>query len=452
MNHKTTRRSAAATLTAIAVAASGVIAAGPAAADPVTEVSGQLADSTPYRFIVPEDWNGTVFVELDFAASATPSAAVEHLVARGAAYGGTTRSVTGWNIAAAIDNQIEALERFEDAVGPSTQRIATGSSMGGFVAAGVAQRHPDEIDGVASFCGGLSGSVSQWNQKLDTVFVLSELLDPEGVLPVVGIQDVNASVAAWRAHLAAAQSTPEGRARIALAAAIGQLPAWSQSAPRPTVRDIDAYQAGWYGALAGDGLPYIGQAMSSRRSIEAVVGGNPSWNDGIDYAEQLGLASAEDRRVVERLYSAAGLSLDADLATVNAGERITADPAAVDRFAQGIEFDGRLSVPVITMSNVGDQISTVAQQSEYQDVVDSAGNTSLLRQTYVESVGHCAFSNAEKVAAIDALLDRLATGRWGGLTHATMNLAAEELELGAARFIHEKPADFNRPFVPAPAV
>ena len=56
-----------------------MIAAAPAAAEPVTEVSGQLADSTPYRFIVPEDWNGTVFVELDFAASPTLSAAVEPL-------------------------------------------------------------------------------------------------------------------------------------------------------------------------------------------------------------------------------------------------------------------------------------------------------------------------------------------------------------------------------------
>ena len=192
--------------------------------------------------------------------------------------------MTGWNIAAAIDNQIEALERFEDAVGPAAQRIATGSSMGGFVAAGVAQRHANEIDGVASFCGG-SGSVSQWNQKLDTVFVLSQLLDPEGVLPVVGIQDVNASVAAWRERLAAAQSTPEGRA-IALAAAIGQLPAVAVGTATHGSRHR-CVSGGWHGALAGDGLPYIGQAMSSRRSIEAVVGGNPSWNDGIDYAEQL---------------------------------------------------------------------------------------------------------------------------------------------------------------------
>ncbi|UUT34712.1 hypothetical protein [Microbacterium elymi] len=80
---------------------------------------------------------------------------------------------------------------------------------------------------------------------------------------------------------------------------------------------------------------------------------------------------------MKRLYRAAGLSLDDDLATVDAGERIAADPAAVNRLERGIEFDGALSVPVLTMSNIGDQISTVAQQSEYQDVVDAAGNRAL---------------------------------------------------------------------------
>ena len=427
------------------VAAGLAFTATPAVADEGERVvEGALADTTPYRFVVPDDWNGTVFIDMDFAAGPV-SEAEQALIDEGAAYGGTTRTVTGWNIGGAIANQIEALDAFVAEVGEPEQAITMGSSMGGFIAAATGELHPDRIDGVVAACGGLSGTVSQWNQKLDTVFVLSELLDPEGTLPVVDIPaDVPGAQQAWIDHLTAAQQTPEGRARIALAAAIGQLPAWSQAIADPDPRDAETYQAAWFSALAGDPLPYIGQAMSSRRTSTLQFGGLPSWNTGIDYVEQLRKASPEARRVVADLYDQAGLSLDDDLATVNAAERHEADPDAVARFAATYEFTGDISVPTITLNNVGDQISTVAQQSAYEERVKKAGNASLLRQTYVASAGHCAFTAAETVAAAHVLLDRLESGRWAPTTANHMNAAAEALDLGEARFIRFHPDHFNR--------
>lgn len=433
------------TALASAVAVGLVLTGAPALADTGDRVlEGTLADSTPYRFVVPDDWNGTVFIDMDFAAGPVGEAE-QALIDDGAAYGGTTRTVTGWNIGGAIANQIEALDVFTAAVGEPARAITMGSSMGGFVAAATGELHPDRIDGVVAACGGLSGTVSQWNQKLDTVFVLSELLDPEGTLPVIDIPaDVAGAQRAWIDHLTAAQQTPEGRARIALAAAIGQLPAWSQAIADPDPRDAAAYQQAWFGALAGDPLPYIGQAMSSRRTSTLQFGGLPSWNTGIDYVEQLRKASPEARRVVAELYAQAGLSLDADLAAVNAADRHEADPAAVGRFAATYEFTGEISVPTVTLNNVGDQISTVAQQSAYEERVTKAGNASLLRQTYVASAGHCAFSAAETVAAAQVLLDRLASGHWGAITANHMNAAARALDLGEARFIRFHPDHFNR--------
>jgi hypothetical protein len=275
--------------------------------------------------------------------------------------------------------------------------------------------------------------------------VLARLLDPEGTLPVEDVPaDIESARTAWLTRLAEAQQTPEGRARIALAAAIGQLPAWSQSIADPDPRDAERYQAAWYGALAGDPLPYIGQAMSSRHTSTVVFGGMPSWNTGVDYAEQLRKASAESRHVVAALYKEAGLSLDDDLSTVNAGERVEADPAAVERFAASYEFTGEISVPTVTLNNVGDQISTVAQQHEYEERVRRAGNASLLRQTYVASAGHCNFTAAETLAATQLLLDRLDTGHWRSAIARQMNRAAEDLEMGEARFVMYQPDRFNR--------
>jgi pimeloyl-ACP methyl ester carboxylesterase len=450
---------------ATVVAAVALTCAGPAAAAPPpggepclpdsparpTCISGTLADGTPYAFAVPADWNGTVVVALDYADGGESEPLTERLLADGVARGGTTRTVTGWNIRAAIDNQAEALARFEHAYGPARHAIASGSSMGGFVAAGAAQVHPDAFDAAVPFCGGLGGSVAQWNQKLDTVFVLERLVAPG--LPVIDIpEDVEGARKAWIDALAAAQDTPQGRARIALAAAIGQLPGWGanpdgSAPPRPDDRDPAALERGAYLALAGGPLPYIGQAMSSRRQLTAVSGGNPSWNTGVDYAAQLRAAEPALHRAVRALYAEAGLDLRADLDALAAAPRIEADPAAVERFARGIVFDGDLRIPVLTVSNIGDQISTVAQQQFYGEKVRRAGKNALLRQTYVESVGHCAFSPAEQHAALRVMVERLDTGRWPATDARSMNRRASELGAEPApRYLEFTPPRFNRPY------
>src|SRR5690606_12927201 len=114
-------------------------------------------------------------------------------------------------------------------------------------------------------CGGLSGSVGQWQSKLDAVYVAKMLLAPDDPnLPVINVPDDFATTArpAWLAMFAKAQQTPEGRARIALAAVLGQLPTWSvASKPKPAGWDLAALQEGLYDSLAGGPLPLIGQAM-----------------------------------------------------------------------------------------------------------------------------------------------------------------------------------------------
>ena len=398
-------------------------------------VDGELADGTPYLFVTPHRWNGTVVVGLDFADSGPTDPLTALLTARGIAVGGTTRAVTGWNIAQAIDNQAEALARFEAAAGPARWAIASGKSMGGFVSAGAAQVHPDAFDAAIPFCGGLSGAVAQWNQKLDTVFTLKTLLFPDTDLPVTGIPaDVAGAQQAWVDALARAQATPQGRARIALAGAIGQLPQWGAAAdgsPTPRPADVAARQEGTYLALAGGALPYIGQAMSSRRQIEQLAGGNPSWNTGVDYARQYG-----GDPVVRELYRSAGLDLGADLARLAGAPRVSADPTAVEYLWNGIVFDGELRIPVLTVNGTGDQISTVAQQQFYGAVVRSAGRSPLLRQTYVETVGHCTFTAEEQETAIDVMLTRLRTGHWPSTSPQAMG----------GRYVPYRPPVFNRPF------
>lgn len=129
---------------------------------------------------------------------------------------------------------------------------------------------------------------------------------------------------------------------------------------------------------------------------------------------------------------------------MNAGDRVEADPDAVERFAASYEFTGEISVPTLTLNNLGDQISTVAQQHKYEERVRVAGNLPLLRQTYVASAGHCAFSTAETLTAANVLIERLETGRWSPTTANHLNRAAEALDQGESRFVNYHPDRFNR--------
>jgi pimeloyl-ACP methyl ester carboxylesterase len=448
--------------TSSAVAVAVVLAAGvPAAAQaaqagtpcaglPARCADGQLTDGTPYTFAKPDRWNGTVLVDLDFAAGGLTSPLTASLLERGYAVGGTTRTISSWNIARAIDNQAEALGRFEAAFGRARYAIAEGRSMGGMVAAGVAQVYPGRFAAAIPMCGGLGGAVGQWNQKLDTVFTLKTLLFPDAALPVTGIPaDVPGTQQQWLTAVASAQSSAAGKARIALAAAIGQLPGWGLApdgspTPVPADHDVDGVEQGMYLALAGGPLPYLGQAVSSRRTIEQLAGGNPSWNTGVDYARQFAEAAPEQRNAVRRLYERAGLDLPADLGRLAAAPRVPADPAAVRYLERGIVFTGELRIPVLTVNGTGDQISTVAQQQSYGSLARRTGTESRLRQTYVQTAGHCTYTTGEQQAAIDRMLTRLRTGHWPDTAPRTMNALSAAVDGVAGRYLSFVPPRFNR--------
>ena len=60
-------------------------------------------------------------------------------------------------------------------------------------------------------------------------------------------------------------------------------------------------------------------------------------------------------------------------------------------------------------------------------MVGEAKDSALLRQTFVHRVGHCEFSPAETITAMQTLELRLATGKWKDLTPTDLNKEAEAL-------------------------
>ncbi len=109
------------------------------------------------------------------------------------------------------------------------------------------------------------------------------------------------------------------------------------------------------------------------------------------------------------------------------GSHISADPAAVDYLSQNIIFNGQISVPVLTLHTTDDDVVSVENEQAYADVVARAFNSPLLRQIFVHRGGHCNFTEAETIAALQILTQRLDTGTWPKLNPDDLNTAAKRL-------------------------
>ena len=414
----------------------------------VQTLEGKLDDGTSYRIDRPEDWNGTLLVGLDYAgrdplAAGEAGAANRYLIEHGFALAGTTRAVTGWAIQLAARNALQTLDIFTQKFGKPKYAVEFGGSMGGHTAAVTLQAYPTRWNGAVIMCGGLSGTVGQWQGKFDGLWVAKTLVAPESSLPVIHIPKdfQTAALPAWRQMFATTGQTPQGKARAALAAIFAQMPDWSdRTKPRPASDDLEAREDGLVHNLITGLLP---QAMSSRSQIETLSGGNITSNNDVDYAELLKKIDKEG--LAAKIYAQAGLDLSVDLALLAKAPRISADPAAIAYVASGV-FDGALAAPVLTMSGIGDPISTVPSQESYASAVARAGKSSQLRQVYTASTGHCGFTPAETVAAVEVLKHRLDSGKWDDTSMKAMNDLSATTLIGPSRFIDFTPPPFGRPY------
>ena len=415
-------------LTASSAAASASTTCGGSGS--ITTQPGTLDDGATYLLECPAGkWNGTLFLySHGYVVPGSPNPARDvgdpvtraWLLASGFALAGSSYATTGWAIQQALPDQIHTLDAFDSTYGTPARTIAWGHSLGGIITAGLIQDYPNRFTAALPMCGVLAGGVATWNTALDSAFAFKELIDPS--IQIVNITDpgnlTNGEVA-----VAAAQATPQGRARLALVAALADTPGWfTPLSPEPAASDYAAQEANQFLWDQQVDFPF---ALAFRAELEARAGGNPSWNAGVNYVEDL--AKSADLEEVIALYHQAGLSLTEDLRTLNRAPRISADPAAVRYLAQNVAFDGDISIPVLTMHTTGDGLVVPENEQAYRSVVDRAGNGRLLRQIFVDRAGHCTFTPAETITAVQTLLNRLGTGHWNVPDPAGLNAEAAAL-------------------------
>jgi len=429
----------------------------------VSTVNGKLADGAAYLIQCPAGaWNGTLYLyshgyvtpgSANPAQDAGDPVTAAWMLSHGYALAGSSYASTGWAIAQALPDQISTLNTFGGRYGKPRTTVAWGHSLGGIITAGLIQDYPKQFDAALPMCGVLSGGVATWNTGLDSAFAFQQLIDSS--VQVVNITNPTANLQAAEAAGAKAQQTPQGRARLALVSALGDTPGWfTPLSSEPAATDYAAQEANQFLWGSQVTFPF---AFALRAELEARAGGNPSWNTGVNYVADL--AKSADLKEVIALYKAAGLSLGRDLLTLNSAKRIKANPNAEAYLIKNISFDGGISVPVLTMHTTGDGLVVPENEQAYSSAVKRAHKANLLRQVYVSRAGHCAFTPAETVTAVQTLENRLSTGQWNVPRPASLNKAAAALGPGlnifssggkvvatGPAFISYSPAKYLRPF------
>jgi len=426
------------------VAQSARAADGAGATDAITHSTGATADGGTWVADVPSNWNGTLILYshgygITTALDAPDPRTGADLLSMGYALAGSSydNSSSLWSVASGVHDQFETLGIVERTLLPHRPNmvLAMGTSMGGLISALEDQHADGRIDGALTTCGIVAGGVDLDNYQLDGEFAMNQLLDPSHTIQLVGYgaDAAAANTAAGQLQAlgqSAQQSGATGRARLALAMAFLNVTDWSPTGSMPAPRDYVAQEQGQYDTEFGfTAFPIIPFTVVGRGQTEIAIGGNSSWDVGVDWAGEL--RRSPYYREVRALYRAAHLNLRADLADLARHADTTADPGALAVAERTTVPNGRLQVPELDLHTSADNLVPVQMETAYARKVARAGDSRLLRQAYVIRQVHCNFVPSELIAGVLALQRRVQAGHWGGVAApASLEAAANGLGFG----------------------
>ena len=416
--------------------------------------AGTLPSGSSYVVEVPRHWNGILLifshpvpVKLGEPPWEVDEPLIKDLVSAGYGVAGSANSIF-WPLELVLSDEPALLEVAQGILRSPRHIISVGVSIGGIISAARIQANPTRFSGALPMCGNLAGAVATHNRELDIGFVVKTLLGGDSDLELVHITEPKRNLDRSMGLLHEAQATPAGRARLALAAAMGNIPGWKYPASaEPASNDFEARQQNQFAWL--NDISFL-VFFWAREQVERQAGGNPSWNTGVDYRALL--SSSINLDEVEALYASAQVDLDEDLQRLAWEPRIEADPPALDYLEHHVIFNGELGGrPVLTVHTDGDGLVTPDNGRAYAEVIHHAGNEGLLRQLHVHRGGHCTFTSAEVLSALAVLMERIEGGAWPDLDSQAMNHAAQRFGDGCNRLESGEPTEaafFD--FVPPP--
>jgi pimeloyl-ACP methyl ester carboxylesterase len=425
-------------VTTVLVTAPTVANAAPACdgKSPIQSCVGVTSDGAPYAMQVPANFNGTVALyshgyryNVDIPAAIpliggykitnTPepvpggnAEVAKYFFSQGIAIVGSGFARQGWNPDSAIKTNVELIDTFKKQFPKTTKVVAWGSSLGGVITQGLAEKHPELVSAVAPMC--MADNIApQLTMAGDFLWGVKVLFDPTikggnysagaagvaesyadlgKVFTVMGKLQAALATGAWpdtssaTGKALAAAGVPSRSALLLLGLMAG-LPTQSAhfdsiSGPEGALKLTFPLALSPALAILENGTNAAALAVLATQDVENQVGGAIFDNTKTDYAARI-----DGERVIYNAALSGNTVIDAllgALSPANPGApRATANAAAVAKMKTLHVNTGKINVPTVLMVGIADPITP-------------AGASQRLVDLYAEQYA------AEKAAAVKA--------------------------------------------------
>ena len=425
-------------VTTVLITAPTVANAAPACdgKSPIQTCVGATSDGAPYAMQVPANFNGTVALyshgyryNVDIPSAIpliggykitnTPepvpggnAAVAQYFFSQGIAIVGSGFARQGWNPDSAIKTNVELIGTFKKQFPTTTNVVAWGSSLGGVITQGLAEKYPELVSAVAPMC--MADNISpQLTMAGDFLWGIKVLFDPSikggnyspgaagvaesyadlgKVFTVMGKLQAALATGAWpdtsspTGKSLAAAGVPSRSALLLLGLMAG-VPTQSAhfdsiSGPEGALKLTFPLALSPALAILENGTNAAALGVLATQDVENQVGGAIFDNTKTDYS-----ARVDGERVIYNAALSGNTVIDAllgALSSANPGApRAKADPAAVAKMKALHTNTGKINVPTILMVGMADPITP-------------AGASQRLVDLYVEQYA------AEKAAALKA--------------------------------------------------
>jgi pimeloyl-ACP methyl ester carboxylesterase len=335
-----------------------------------------------YRVEVPDNWNGDLVMwahgfrgtGLELTVDNHPLR--ELLIPSGYAWAASSYSRNDYDITTGVQDTHALVQRFNGLVGNPDKVYLVGASMGGHITAVSIEQYPNTYDGAMPFCGVL-GDYELFDFFLDFNLAAQQLGTGTSTYPIDAASYLFGTV--------------------------------------PTIKaNLESLPGGWPVLLNGDG-------MNLKNLTELRSGGDrPNfdeawffWNSFPDFASGPGNFLFDLAVGDGTLPRTPGVGLDntdtvyqfdTDPALTAEEEAFNQDIFRISADAQGRHkeglaqvptISGDISIPVLTLHNLGDLFVPVHNEVVYAERVAAKGKADLLVQRAIRGVNHCDFNAAE---------------------------------------------------------
>jgi pimeloyl-ACP methyl ester carboxylesterase len=410
-------------VTTVLVTAPTVANAAPACdgKSPIQSCVGVTSDGAPYAMQVPANFNGTVALyshgyryNVDIPAGIpliggykvtnTPepvpggnAEVAKYFFSQGIAIVGSGFARQGWNPDSAIKTNVELIETFKKQFPKTTKVIAWGSSLGGVITQGLAEKHPELVSAVAPMC--MADNVSaELTMAGDFLWGVKTLFDPSikagnysagaagvaesyadlvKVFTVMGKLQASLATGAWPDTSSATGKALQAagipsRSALLLLGLMAGLPTQSAhfdsiSGPEGALKLSFPLAISPALAILENGTNAAALAVLATQDVENQTGGAIFDNTKTDYS-----ARVDAERVIFNAALSGNTAIDGMLGALSAANpgapRAVANPAAVAKMKALHQNTGKINVPTVLMVGLADPITPAGASQRLVDL------------------------------------------------------------------------------------